>query len=387
MMGWAALALSILAPPPQQSGAAGNDKVIVVTARSTAQTARELEACLARKCPSAEDIEASLVHAENQFIAGDYAGARHTLGQSRGRNMRFAAQLPVPVGDLARAYARMSAFDGRLDSSRIAQIDSLDALKAGLTADDGRVLAQRLLVADEFVRQGRIHTGTAMYDKIARQAVMAKLPAIQGTAMLRQAVLYSAIAKTYPAYRSAARQRIARIDATTDPALAPFREAMPLLRAHIAALDGDMKALDREIESMAAKPFRRPMLVFAPAIELDKAQGSKSGNVQLTGEARPQFIDVTFKIGRDGKVGEIETLRRTDTVSGTWPDRVYRALAGRRYAPIDAATDPALLRRTERFSMVFGVISKKETRIPTRSPIGRIVSLDLTPEPTPPSAT
>ena len=74
------LALAFAAPAgAQQAGQPGAAPVagdIVVTARSLQDTADALAACIARNCPPDEDIAATLAHAENQFVGGDYRSAR-----------------------------------------------------------------------------------------------------------------------------------------------------------------------------------------------------------------------------------------------------------------------------------------------------------------------
>ena len=64
-----ALAQQQRAEDPQDNAA------IVVTGTPLAESAKRLKDCIARHCPPKEDIDASLAHAENQFIAGDYLTA------------------------------------------------------------------------------------------------------------------------------------------------------------------------------------------------------------------------------------------------------------------------------------------------------------------------
>lgn len=358
-------------------------KDVVVTGQRLETTAKALADCLARHCPPREDIDASLAHGENLFLAGEYAQARHVLARARGRNLRYAATFPVEVADLARAYGRLSTFDGFADVGRISQIDSLDALKAGLDHGDARVLMQRMLVGDEFVRQGRLIAGEEIYKTVEQQAAAAKLPNVQGFAMLRRAVVYGALASFDRTYEQAARHRMKRIEETTDPVLAPFRDAVGLLRAQLAALDGDGAALEHAIAALGARGVSRPVLVYNPPIEIDVRPISGSRVVDEKGDSSPQWIDLMFEIGRDGRVGEIEVLRRSETVGGDWPDRVREAVAKRRYAPLAADVSPSLLQRAERFSLVFDVrtTASSRSRIRARSPRGHIVSLDLTPDP------
>src|ERR1700710_1139442 len=78
---------------PQTPPAKNND--IVVTGVRLQDSEKALKDCLARHCPPTEDIAATLAHAENEFVAGDYHDARKTLQSSVGRNKRFAKNYPV----------------------------------------------------------------------------------------------------------------------------------------------------------------------------------------------------------------------------------------------------------------------------------------------------
>ena len=376
MFGLLVLALVSAPPVPRDE-----KNVVIVTARSLSSTERDLADCLARKCPPREDIDASLAHGENLFVAGDYAAARRVLRKSRDRNARHAAALPVEVADLNRAYGRMAAFDGYSDNARLAQIESLDALKAGLDRNDARVLLQRLMIADEYLRAGRLSSADDVFSTVEKQAVAAGLTRVQGLTMLRQAAVYATIARVLPEYRSTARYRMKRLVNTTDPALAPFREAANILQAQDAGERNDEKALDAIIAAMDVSNDTAPRLVYAPAIDLQQDTRSQSTVVTQRGDDQPQFIDVSFEIDRDGRVKDIDIVRKTDTVEGRWPELVRKAVAGRRYLPIGPKVEPAMLLRTERFSMVFNVATLTGSQIPSRSPNGRVISLDLTVEP------
>ena len=140
----AAVSGQVAAPPvppsvPLAHSVDGEGKTIVVVGRRVEDSARALAACIARQCPPKEEIDASLAHAEDQFLAGDYPEAQRTLAKARGRNMRYKRELPVEVGDLLRASGRMLAVNGQRDAARITAIDSLDALKSGLPSTDRRI--------------------------------------------------------------------------------------------------------------------------------------------------------------------------------------------------------------------------------------------------------
>ena len=50
-------------------------RTIVVTGRPLAGTARALAECIVRHCPPDEEIDRTLAHMENPFIAGRYQEA------------------------------------------------------------------------------------------------------------------------------------------------------------------------------------------------------------------------------------------------------------------------------------------------------------------------
>src|SRR3954452_19851125 len=83
------------AAPPRQPQP--DEQMIIVTGRSLSDTERALRECLARKCPPNEDIDASLAHAENLFVAGKYGDARRVTLASIGRNHSYRKTYPVDV--------------------------------------------------------------------------------------------------------------------------------------------------------------------------------------------------------------------------------------------------------------------------------------------------
>lgn len=367
-----ALVVQTAAPAPDQ------EKAIVVTGRRLADTERALKDCLARRCPPKEDIAATLAHAEAQFMAGAYPEARQTLGASRGRNARHARDLPVDVANLTRAYAKLTSIDGRADLSRTIDIDTIDALKSGLSANDPRVLMQRLNNGDHYAKLGRMQAAVEVYDTVARQARAASLPLVEGHAMLRAAVLYGALAGVVHSYRSDSRKRIARIERTTAPELAPFRNAAALLKAQLAAYDGDKTAIDKAVATMNATPASAPVLLSAPPIDMVEELADAPLSQRTGGSYRPQWVDVSFWIAPDGSVRDIQQIRESETLSGDWPVRAKRALAKRRYAPLALdPTSPGVL-RVERYLQVSDVAPVTGSRIAQRSSSKRIEIVDLT---------
>lgn len=363
-------------PALAQEGGAGSQAMIVVTGTPLAATEAKLAACLARRCPPKEDIDASIAHAENLFIAGDYAGARRTLGKARGRNSRHAETLPTEVADLNRAYGRMANVDGRPDLGRLAQIESLEALKSGLGDNDERVFMQRLTVGDEFARAGRLHAAEDVYRRVARQARKARQLRIMGFALLRDAVVHAAVATVDPSFTATAKRKIARVENSAEPELAEFRTAARLLLAQLASHADDPAELERAIAALPPQSGGKPVLVHAPAIDLPENLGKRPPSDL----GKPEWIDLRFWITAAGTVREVETLRTSGSIHGDWPERVEAAVAKRRYVPL--ALDPGSEgpERIERFSMVHDVMYETGSRIAGRSGYGRIASLDITPD-------
>ncbi|MBD8618539.1 hypothetical protein IFT67_06355 [Sphingomonas sp. CFBP 13728] len=271
--------------------------------------------------------------------------------------------------------------NGQSDSSRINSIDSLDVLKGGLDRSDPRVLTQRLLVGDTFAKERRYTAAEDVYSTVAKQAHAAKLKQVEGLAMLRTAVLYAALASVDSTYNYQARKAVRNIQETTDPELAPFREATVTLDRRIKAGD---KAHDVEKAELAKVPpgqrTDEAILVYAPPIDLPDRSASGSKVVAMSGDPVPQWIDVTFVVRPDGTVQDIDVARQSDNVRGAWVEAVKVSLAKRLYRPLAMAADRPGLRRIERYSLVYDVTYASASRVQVRSSVPRIEMTDLTVE-------
>lgn len=375
------LPLIATAPALAQQDAQDN-ATIVVTGTPIDESARRLRDCLARHCPPREDIDASLAHAENQFIAGDYQAARETLAASHNRNRRFAAQYPTDVADLSRAYGRMTNLSGYPEQGRILQIDSLDVLKEGLASDDSRVLMQRLTTGDEYVKQGRVTAGEEVYRKVEKQARAAGRLDVAGAAMLRPAMVYVTLAKINAGYADDARARIRRVTETREPELAPYRDAAKILAARLAGEGKDMTAFDKAMADLADQRTDHPVLVYSAPMELIVSELGEE--LKVSYDTAPQWMDVRYRIGLDGRVEDVDVLRTSKDVDGNWRDVALKAVAKRRYLPLALKNGANGLVRVERFSYVFDVSTTTGSRMGVRNAAGRISSLDITAEPAEP---
>lgn len=363
-------------------------KTVVVTAKSLKSTENILNACIARQCSPKEEIDAALAHAENLFVEGEYKTARRTLLNTIGRVDRYAAQYPTEVADIWRAQARIAGHLGEGTPMRIGQFEAIDALKAGLVRGDSRVLAQRLEIADVLAKQGRIVAARDGYMKVAREAEKLDLPRLQGTALLRVAILDNTLAEVDPAlFGSRSRASINRLADSTDPRLAPYREAARLLKVRNTVKADDPASIDRAVAEYTTQPTARPLLVYAPPIDLQINDENAPTGASI--QNRPmqnydgQWVDVTFLIGPEGKVHDVELARESPTLDPSWVRLVTHAIANRRYAPVVVPDGLDGLRRIERFTLTsFYNDQVTGSRIRSRT-APRIETLDLTAEAAP----
>lgn len=394
----ALLATAALASPSPAQEKAKPDDAIVVTGVRLADTERALKDCIARHCPPDKDIAATLRHAENQFVAGDYKDARGTLLSSRRRNQRFAAQYPVEVSDLLRANSRVAAHLGEGDAYRVGVLDVVSALKAGLPDNDPRVMVAQLEVGDSFARLGRPQAAEDAYRAVIRRAHAAGQTNVEGYAMLRVAALLQQFAKADPGtFARPAQHALADIIDSPDPALAKFKIVAQVMKARGAVRDGDAGAVDRLVDAYRNEIRSvHPVLLFKPSIDLpqmsDRAspefttyggggiinQVSQFGTGKIaTKDFDKQWIDVGFQITPDGKVADATVLRTSDQYEGSWSKPIVKAIEGRRYAPLAIDADDPGLYRVERYTFTAHWTTQLGSRIRVRDPRPMIEVLDL----------
>ncbi|MGH6743474.1 hypothetical protein [Novosphingobium sp.] len=353
------------------------DSMVTVTGRSLRSTAASLEQCLARRCTPAEDIAASMEHAENQLVAGEIQGARKTLIKSRSRNKRYAESLPREVSGLLQFDADVASLLGMPDYGRIATFDSIDALKAGLPADDPSIAAKRLTVADVFLRQGKYSAAVHMYDAVARRAEESGWPAVQGAAMFRSLRFYAMAASVNPAYAYESRKRYAALRETTDPAMKPMRDAAHALTARLKLLSDKDADVDEVMRGLAGVKVSTPLLIYAPSVELGAGSSAELGYVMPTAGAN-QWVDFNYRIGPDGAVRDVEIVSQAPKVSSGLIAIMKKALVGRRYAPLDLPADSTGMLRRERFMVVADTAQVTNTRLNLKAGLPKLMTMDLT---------
>jgi hypothetical protein len=360
-----AMQAAAVSPPPPSTPVVGPD--VVVVGRSLQDTQDALRRCLARHCPPKEDIDASMAHAENQFLVGDFKGARGTLTASRGRNKRFARELPVPVAELLRVDALVGSLLGDADYARIGTIDSVSALKAGLPRDDQRIVAQRLLVAAVFAREGRFRTAVNMCDAVAERAAEMGWGALQGEAMFRAAALYGMASTVDPAYASEARARLRKLEELRVPGARSYTDAAVLIQVKVAQMRHDDKALAAAQARMRTMRVGQAMLLYAPDVDLGNPAVAQ-GNLHPSLDLRGQWIDLSFTVAPDGRVRDLQEIARGPRVEGRWVELAREAVAKREYVPLDQAADGPGIAQAERVVLVSDVGFDTGTHM--RRPIG-----------------
>lgn len=353
------------------------DAMVTVTGRSLRSTAASLEECLARYCPPGEDIAASMEHAENQLIAGEIEDARTTLIKSRSRNKRYAETLPREVSGLLQFDADVASLLGLADYGRIATFDSVDALKAGLPADDPAISLKRLEVADVFLRQGKYSTAVHMYDAVANRAEESGWPQVRAAAMLRSLRFYAMAASVNPAYGSESRNRYAALSKMTDPAVKPMQDAALVILARLQFLSKKNANVDAVMERLANVKVSTPVLVYSPLVELGKASSAEM--VYATpSTAKDQWVDFSYRISPQGAVEDIGVAARAPHVDDRLVATMKKSVMGRRYVSLDLPSGSDGMWRRERLMVVADVVPVTGSRMNFKAGRPKLMSMDLT---------
>lgn len=370
-----ALALAVTsAPILAKPGAATVERqTIVVTATPLRDTQRRLADCLARRCPPAEDIEASAAHAENLFVAGRYDDANTVLQKSIGRNHRHARDLPVPVAGLFRAHSRVAAHLGEGNQYRSSSYEIVRSLRAGLPANDARVVAARFEVAAMQLSLGKYNLAAESYRDIEKQATAIGRGDFARLARMRHA--YIAYLQGDQTGARATLNAMAR-DSSAEARVSRIGSLVLLSRLdRVEGRKGDTDALIAELKQ--AK-LDKPVLLYSPPLKLKRSpvqEAGEAGNalrLMATDNFDRTWIDVGYWVEGDGRVRDVELLRSAG--STTWAKPLIASIKQRIYAPL---ADPGGSYRVERFSYTSLWEQRLGTRLRQRSASARVESLDL----------
>ncbi len=368
----------------QQAAEPQKPRDILVVGKSIADTRKDLDACLAKRCPPRDDINASLAHAENLFVGGLYHESQRVLAGSIRRNKRYRATLPVDVADLMRAWSRVSAHRGREIQARHGLYGVVDSMRAGLTPGDSRLLAGRLELAANFARQGRIRLAQDQFDAVARDARRFNNRRMEGFAIAQQALLLSMLARLDPGYGPQARRLLRELTDSDVPEHRTFGAVARLTAARMAVRSGDTDAIDALVadyqSNAGASP--KPILLYGDPIELrDNAKERLSARTRRMpdrGSSDSDWIDIAFLVDGQGRTRDIEIVRASHGYRDGWATSVIRSLQSRRYTP-PAMDHPQSMMRVERYSRTRPLLYDEGSRLLVPgSPTVRIIDLSDT---------
>jgi hypothetical protein len=378
------LALLITAAPAlaqstQRPAAAGQNQTITVTGRRIADYRSALAACLARRCPVNEDVDATLALAEVEFEAGDYAQARRDVAASVGRNRDQGASYPEPVADLFRARARVARHLGLQDEAVRSTYEILRTLERGIPREDHRHFTARLEIAEMMIVAGRLTGARQQLETLADHARAGGRPDVAALAELRATWISYLLAPG----SDQAPNRLLAMSRETGPDQRMRSTGAKILLARLYRDRGDTARSDALIADIARNNSGRRGLIFSPPYELTQREtveegGAANVNTRIPDNFDGQWIDVGFWVQADGRVQDLEIIRHRGTPS--WSDPLLRSIRGRIYSP---STDGPTF-RLERYTYTAPLERVSGTRIMQRSPRARLEYYDLsTGEPPP----
>ena len=399
--------LSIMILSPTQAARAA-DPSIVITGRNISDRKAALAACLSRKCPPDEDIDASLALAETLLVAGKYRDARFALLAALGRNRKEAAAYPIPVSDLYRANGRVAAHLGIDDDYYRSTWGIYNTLKKGLPNEKDRQYSAMMEVAEMMAETRGHDTAREYYRSIAHHAQSDGRPDIAALAELRM------VLRHYPAY--AREHAIRDIADSTDPNTRAAQLEARLALARMAYEKNDATKGDAIVGELSRFGIRKPILVYSPSWEVDRGMdsippladnrnvlsmdgnGESGGQNDGGGRGRPasptqmspngphsfasyrmplnvedMWIDVGFRITEQGKVSDIQVLRSHGDIG--WSKPLLASIAGRRYTPALPKLPGAY--RTERYTYTSGLEPGTASHGQQHSPRARVEYFDL----------
>lgn len=346
-----ALLIALGAQQPEVPAPPSEGRPIVVTGQPLDRLRRRLADCIARACPTGEDVDASLALAEGEFLEGDYDGAARTIAASLRRNRRHGARFPEPVADLYRAQARVMRHRGRDLQSRLAIRRILEVLREGLPQEDHRHFTARLEIVDMLVRIGNFREARDELAELARRAAASGRDDVRRMAEMRRLRLD---------YFIAPRRTLTRLDQlahSNDPDQAFEMISARLLLAAIHRMEGDVARSDALLAGIPGGAERQ--LLFTPPFLADVRAHARSDAVPLrvSSDFRDAWVDVAYWIGPDGRITDAEVVRHGAEPS--WAEPLLRAIRGRVYS---RSPDGQPSYRLERYTFIAPLVIRHGAR-------------------------
>ena len=360
---------------------------IVVTGIPIQDYRDRLDACLARACPTNEDVDATLALAEAMFLNGDYGEGRQVVRASISRNRRQAAAYPEPVSDLFRAHSRLSRHLGYDDQAARSTYNILRALRAGLPQEDHRHFTARMEIADLQMMMGNANRARG---ELRELAAVARASGREDVAVLAE---LRTIWFDYLVNRHGdAKSRLIDMAGAAGTGQGLRSTGAKILLARIYRSEGNAARADALLAEVGAGTSQRRRLISSPSYALqmqevtnaldmvaDSGAGPALANVLALGNVRnripddfrDKWIDVGFWVLPDGRVSGLEVVRRSS--SDRWDEPLMEAIQGRIYS-----TAPEATYRLERYTYTSSYETATGTRLPQHSPRARVEYMDLT---------
>lgn len=360
------LTLAQVAPP---ASASQGDVVVIAPRRE-----RELVACLARNCPPAEEVEASLQASVEQFADGRYTDARQTLQRAIHRNKRHAASLPGPVSSLYATLATVAEHDGDTSLWLASARNTVLVLRQHVGTADRATLDEELSFGDQMVMLNMRDSARATYAKVQRLALESGQNQMAAAAAFRQSWL-ALQARDGREAEKLADQAVA-LAGPADRTMAQLRD---IVRMRIALRRGEQGAVDALAARLRLSATQKPMLLTSPIIPVTNS-GRGRGNFLIGHLANlkrdVRFADIGYWIRPDGRTADVEVLR--DEGLGQWGSGILKHIRGRRYAPLALGPGDPGLYRIDRFTIRAKFAAETGSRILQRYGSMTVHVVDLT---------
>lgn len=327
----------------------------------------DLAKCLARACPPAEEVEASLNASVEQFADGHYDDAQRTLQRAIRRNRDHQAEIPGPVSSLYATLATVAEHQGNEQLWISSARSNVQILRCNLGAESRATLGEQLIFADSLIGVRKLASADDVYKDVQARAGRQGETDIAARTAFRRAWLAILCRQDQRAMRLAdAAVAIAR---DGDRTMADLRE---ILRARIAMRRGDAGAVDALATRLRQSTTKPPVLLFAPAIE------DVNSKLPFADDPRVRFADIGYWIRPDGRTTGVEVLRTSGL--GPWSSTIVRQVGQRRYVPLDVPPNDPGMYRIDRFTVrgAFGVPTGSHIVQRTGAPTVHVVDLTET---------
>ncbi|WP_125996075.1 hypothetical protein [Sphingomonas sp. S-NIH.Pt15_0812] len=340
------------------------DEVIVLGRRAE----KGLTDCLQRQCPPAEDVEASLQAAVEQFGAGRYADAHRTLQKAIHRNKKHAAELPGPVSSLYATLATVAEHEGYKDLWKHAGRQNVVLLREHLGATTPATLTEEIRRADDMLGLGLPDVAEDIYKKVQRLALANDHRSIAAAATYRRAWL-ALMRNRYAEADKLVRQG-ATIAGPSQPAMNQVRD---VLLARIANRRGDKGAIEALATRLRQSATQAPTLLSAPPVEDINPPPGISDRYDRD---PVRWADIGYWIRPDGHTADVEMLRTTGL--SQWRVGIVRHVSARRYVPLALDPNSPGIYRIDRFTVRANFGVPLGSRIPSRMGPLTVHVVDLT---------